>query len=363
MSNVYVLTFHGSVNYGAVLQAYALTKTINDMGYNCKAIDYNRNLHHKNYIKIQPSSLKGKIYQILKFRTKYLTHKKFDNFSKKYIRLTPESYDGFNTIESRDFKSDDIFIAGSDQIWNCELTENNFHYYFDFTDSKNKYSYAASFGVSDISNWKKKDTALKYLKNFKRISVREESASKIIKDHLNVDSSVVCDPTFLLDKDKWSQIAIPKQKDKYVLLFLLGRNDELIEKAKELAAKENMQVINIAYTVSNVDGAINVSCVSPEEWLGYIKNAECVFTNSFHGFALSLNFNKQFYVALSSGGRNSRIVDLAKRYGVEDRILNENCAVGQSQINYDEVNKKIIDDRSKSIRFLGEILNESNSKS
>ena len=97
--------------------------------------------------------------------------------------------------------------------------------------------------------------------------------------------------------------------------------------------------------------------MGPDEWLGYIKNAEYIFTNSFHGFSLSLNYNKQVWVALTAGSRNSRILDLAKRYGVMDRVINNgfNC----SPINYDNVNTKIEADRIHSLKFLEEVFNES----
>lgn len=355
MKKVYLLTFHGSVNYGAVLQAYALYKTLDIMGYDCKVIDYNRERHHKNFLTIQKTGLKSIAVQLLQLPSKYSLHKKFDYFTKTNMSLT-ESYNGHEALLNARFEDDAVYITGSDQVFNCQLTEDNFHYYFDFTNSLNKYSYAASFGVSDIDDWKCKDKVLSLLKQFKAISVREESGQKIIKDNLGVESQVVCDPTFLLDKEQWSKLAKPIKEDKYIALFMLSRNDDLIKQARAFAKEKGLKILNLAYTVKGIDGIEDRKKLGPQEWLSYIKNAQYVFTNSFHGFALSLNFNKQVWVALSKIGRNSRIVDLAKRYGVEGRIIEDNLSV--EDINYELVNDKILADKNNSKHFLEAILNE-----
>ncbi len=355
MKKVYLLTFHGSVNYGAVLQGYALHKTLNLMDCDCRVIDYNRERHHKNFLTIQKTGIKSVIVQLMQLPSKYSLHKKFDAFTKSNMKLT-KSYNGHGALFEGQFEDDAVYITGSDQVFNCQLTDDNFHYYFDFTDSPNKYSYAASFGVSEIDSWKSKDKVIELLKKFKHISVREESGQQIIKEYLEADSQVVCDPTFLLEKDQWSKIAKPVSEDKYIALFMLARNEELINQAKAFAKEKGLKILNLAYTVKGIDGIEDRKNLSPQEWLGYIKNAEYVFTNSFHGFALSLNFNKQVWVALSKIGRNSRIVDLANRYGVNDRIIEEK--ISKDSINYDIVNEKIFADRLRSRQFLEAILNE-----
>ncbi len=355
MKKVYLLTFHGSVNYGAVLQAYALYKTLNLMGSDCKVIDYNRKRHHKNFLAIQKTGIKSIVVQLLKLPSKYSLHKKFDDFTKSNMRLT-NSYNGHNALFEGEFERDAVYITGSDQVFNCQLTDDNFHYYFDFTDSPNKYSYAASFGVSEIDDWKSKDEVLRLLKQFNKISVREESGQKIITKHLGIDSKVVCDPTFLIDKEQWSKVAKPIQHENYIALFMLSKNEELIKQAKSFAKEKGLKIINLAYTVKGIDGIEDRKNLCPQEWLGYIKNAQYVFTNSFHGFALSLNFNKQVWVALSKIGRNSRIVDLANRYGVDDRIIGDELS--RNTIDYERVNGKIGADRLRSRQFLEAIINE-----
>lgn len=355
MKKVYLLTFHGSVNYGAVLQAYALSRTLSTMNCECKVIDYNRKRHHKNFLTIQKTGLKSMIVQLSALPAKYSLHRKFDRFTKSNMDLTA-SYNGHNALFNGKFEEDAVYITGSDQVFNCQLTEDNFHYYFDFTDSQNKYSYAASFGVSHIDDWESKDKVIELLKKFKAISVREESGQEIIRNNLQVDSQVVCDPTFLLQKDDWSKLTFPVNEEKYIALFMLARNDELIKKAKAFAKEKGLKILNLAYTVKGIENIEDRKNLSPQQWLSYIKNAQYVFTNSFHGFALSLNFNKQVWVALSKIGRNSRIVDLANRYGVNDRIIDEE--INKNDIDYELVNERISADRKLSRQFLEAIINE-----
>lgn len=354
---VYLLTFHGSVNYGAVLQALALSKTLGSLGYACEVIDYNRELHHKNFLKSYSKSFKGKLYQALQYPQKFKLHKKFDSFIKANMPLSSKAYNGFGALSSEVFDENAAFIVGSDQVWNCELTENNYHYFLDFTASENKFSYAASFGVSDISGWENKARVLELLQQFKSISVREESGAEIIKKELNRESTVVCDPTFLLEKSDWEQVASLNDRGKYVLLFMLSYNKDLHERARELAKQKNLPLVNLAYSVKNIEGAENVPNLSPDEWLGYIANADYVFTNSFHGFSLSLNFNRQVFVALTRGSRNSRILDLARRYGVEDRIIS-NEKLCSDDIDYSLVLPKMQADREKSLDYIKGILKE-----
>lgn len=356
MKKVYLLTFHGSVNYGAVLQGYALAKTIQDMGYECQIIDYNRKTHHKNYLQIKSDNFKVIVYSMIHFPNKYILNKRFNTFAKNNLIMTKESYDGFGALNNFKFEKDAIFLIGSDQVWNCKLTENNYHYFLDFVDTNLKYSYAASFGISDISNWNNKNKVSELLKQFKKISVREESGQKILEKEFNIDSKVVCDPTFLLNSKQWDCIIKKEYRKKYILLFMLTYNQTLVDRALEVSVEKNIPIINIAYTVRHIPGIKSVKNLSPNEWLAYIKGAEYVFTNSFHGFALSLNFQRQVWVALTQGNRNSRILDLASRYGIIDRVISDG-SMELSPINYSKLTEVMEQDRLRSRKILEEMLN------
>lgn len=356
---VNLLTFHGSVNYGAALQAYALHKTVADMGLPCQVVDYNRKTQHRGYLAIHKASWKGIVYQLLRLPSRWRLHRKFNRFVKRRMMLTP-SYDGYPALTKGCFGEEDIFIVGSDQIWNCDITEGNYHYYLDFTESKNKYSYAASLGVTNISHWTNKEQIQTLLQKFSKISVREESAAAVLEQEFGLSSQVVCDPTFLLTAEQWSAILPKLERKPYVLLFIFDSNETVLQAARDMAAKYHLELVNIAYAVKNVPGAKNVSGLSPEQWLAYIKNAAFVFTDSFHGFALSLNFNKQVWVAINNAKRGCRILDVANRYGCSHRIIGD--AFVEAQIDYDVVNRRMDKDRQHSLSFLQGILNEANNK-
>lgn len=358
MKKVYLITFHGSVNYGAVLQAYALFRKIQELGFDAEVIDYNREKHHQNFLKVNFSfHPKSVAMQLIKLKDKIRMHRKFHRFSTGRMKLTAESFNGCGSLNAFIGDADAIYLVGSDQVWNCRLTGDDYHYYLDFTASKNKYSYGSSFGVSDISDWDEKDRMRELLRQFRKISVREEAGAAIVEQLIQARAAVVCDPTFLLSASDWESIARRPKQQGYVLLFMLSYDERLVEAAKKYAREKSLALIHIVYTGRDVQGSENVRCLGPEEWLGYFANAGYVFTNSFHGFAFSLNFRKQVWVSLSAGGRNSRILNLAERYGVSDHILDGSSTRGEP-IDYLIANEKMKQDLSASLLYLESCLNQ-----
>ena len=336
------------------MQATALYKTICSLGVECIVLDYNRKIHHKNFIKISGKNIKGKLYQLLQLPMRIRLSRKFDRFSKAEMELS-ESYNGFSALENVNTDDNAIFISGSDQVWNCALTENDTRYFLDFTESYNKYSYAASFGTSNIE-----DTMIEkckcLLQKFAMISVREETGARIVDEICGRKAEVVCDPVFLLSSMQWNQIANSQfnEKKPYILLFMLTYDEKLINSARELACVKNIKVLNLGYSIKNIEGIKDIYGLGPDEWLAYVSHAKYVFTNSFHGFAVSLNMEKNVYVALSNNGRNSRILDMAKRYEAEKAIIKENFI--EQELDYDKIRKLISIDREKSLNYLKGII-------
>ncbi|MCR4900453.1 MAG: polysaccharide pyruvyl transferase family protein [Treponema sp.] len=355
---IYLLTFHGSVNYGAVFQAVALYKTIKKYGGNCIVIDYNRILHHKNFLLSEAKNWKARLVSLSHLPERFRIHQKFDKFTKENMNLSHKVFNGKESMFKYIWPKNETYLIGSDQVWNYSMTGQDKHYFLDFTDAQNKYSYASSFGQDKIT----KDEFSQYenlLKKFKRISVREESGKKIIKEYLGRDVEVVCDPTFLLEKEDWADIEMKVKKNlpqKYILLFLLSRSDNIIKQAINWSIKTGYPIYNIAYNVKKISNIHDINNVGPNEWLWLVRNSSYVFTNSFHGIALSLNMQKQVWVELSAIGRNTRIYDMTKRYGVESRILNN--GFDTTEINYEKVNDAINSDRQYSLSYLCNIINE-----
>ena len=354
MLPIYILTFHGSVNYGAVMQATALYTTLSNLGANCQIIDYNRKRHHKNFLWNEACSWKAKLLQLPKYFTRWPLHIKFNAFVKNNMKLTSNSYNGFDSIHAAQFPEKTIYIVGSDQIWNYKMTNNDTHYFLDFINSEYKYAYAASFGGTEFSEndfTRYKDL----LHAFKGIGVREESGRRML-EKWSVQADVVCDPTLLLSHDEWMEKATKiKYHDNYVLLYLLSNNSKIINAAKDFAKRNGLLVLNIAYSVKKIPGIIDIQNASPSEWITFINNASCIFTDSFHGFLFSLNFRKQVYVGLNGNKRDARLIDAATRYEAQDCIIdNANIA---PNINYSIVSEKLEQDKNNSLIFLRNILN------
>ena len=243
-------------------------------------------------------------------------------------------------------------------MWNCDCTHEDYTYMLDFLpDDFPSYSYAASFGYRDIPEKYKKKT-ISLLKRFNGITVREQKASAIIEEYLDISVPVVVDPVLLLEKEIWGQLIKPIEK-RYIFVYQAEKQPELIELAKNIAKKRKCPI----YIVSTVwRGTVgrnvkNVSDCSPEMFLSYLKNAEVVITNSFHGTAFSILFNKEFWVQpLSRNNTNSRIDSILALMGLEQRKTLETDVNDTVGIEYDVVNTRLDIFRENSLSILKSML-------
>ena len=352
----YVLTFHGSCNFGAVFQAFALFRAIRKYGVQCEVIDYNRILHHRNFLRFAKGSLKGFLYQLFRWPGKYWLHLRINDFVKRNMVLTRKSYNGSKAMKEGVFPENCRYIVGSDQVWNYEMTGEDLHYFLDFTDSPRKYSYASSFG-RDVIPAAEYAAYREFLTKFVKIGVREEFSAEHLRK-MGMHGEIVCDPVFLLEREEWSDMArAAKKLPSYVVIFIFWNDPELIAAARKFSEENGCRIINLVYTTV-VPGCRNVFFLSPEKWLGLMKNAKAVFTNSFHGFAFSLIFRRNVWCGLTPGGRNGRILDIARRYHVESRILSPQNGFAADEIDYDAVSSRIAEDRKHSLGYLETVLHD-----
>lgn len=352
-----IITFHDCSNYGAAFQMFGLYKTLKKNGFDVEVIDYKNifissDLQLKNMKKIK--SIKGLVRFIL-FYNKYKTKKeKFDDFLKKYIKLSKETYYSNNIFDSN--KIYDAFITGSDQVFNLNLTREDYNYLLSFVEqNKLKLSYAASIGQSSIKedfieNFKK------YILKLDNILIRENNAKEILNKIGIKNCNVVLDPSFLIEKKEWESISkkidIPKN---YILLYLVSPTEENFYFARKLSNLKKIPIIYINYKPTIKKGVINKWGVSPEEFLFLLKNSTYVITNSFHGTALSINLNKQFFYELSKkeNNANSRIIELIEKFNLTNReIINYENEYIDCKINYEKINKNLEDERNICINIL-----------
>lgn len=357
-----ILTFHNSNNYGAVLQTTALYKKVKSINSDVEVIDYicpNKVQTYKSLDIGKHKSLVKNIYAFLQFPVRKYKNNIFANEISQMYKISNNKYENNQDI-SKDYKKWDKVICGSDQIWNHDNTKFDTTYLLDFIKEDNKkISYAASFGLSDIDDkYKAKYTEL--LNKIENLSVREVRGKEIVKELTNRDSQVVLDPTLLLNKEEWIEFAqsIP-QNEKYVLIYTLGRNKEVDKQAEIISKKLGCKVVKIA--TDALDFVSKYKCVipNPQQYVDLINNAACVVTDSFHGTIFSVNLNVPFYTVLkSTNKRNSRITGILDIVGLSDRVIYDRAKdIEITSINYLEVNKKLDNERLKSINFLTNSLN------
>ncbi len=349
------LTFHRTTNYGAMLQTYALQQAIKKMGVDTEVIDYRSPTIESRYknnffsLFLHPRTLLSHLR-----RNSYIrdNRKSFASFSQRYIKTSEVICSNKNDLEKVCTEYDRV-IVGSDQVWNPRCTGWDENYFLPFVKQSKRASYAASFGFadceSDIKNWLSKQ-----LNGFKSVSVREPSGAVLYKKITGDDVVTVLDPTFLLKRAEWEQLADNRATSKpYVLLYLLAETPSIISFAKQIAKKTGKEVIYINERLFPVKCVRNMYYVSPTCWLSLFLNADVIVTNSFHGIAFSSNLNKQFWVELLPPPAlvNARIVDLLNNLGLSERIISESSDISK-QIDYNRVNPIIENLSGKSLDFL-----------
>lgn len=339
-----ILTFQDTVNYGAVLQEYALQRYINkEYGNISEVIDYkNMKLEEvEKPIKLfKQRTVKGVIKYITCHTHQINKWKKFDEFRLNYVNLSKEIYNKENIADSNNIY--EKFIVGSDQVWNTQLTGNDFTYYLDFVkEAKKKNSYAASFGYSELPK-EIKSEAISLLKEFNTLNIREKQGKEIItKEIKEKEVNVVMDPTFLLEKEEWKKF-VDKDEESYIVVYMIDFKKEVFNFIRKLAKEEKCKIIYIHDAILSQNGMINSKEASPEEFISLINNAKKVVTGSFHALCLSIILEKDFYYTLNSrNNRNSRLINLIGIVGLENReIINGDCKT-RSKIDYGKVNEKL----------------------
>ena len=309
-----IITFHNSRNYGAVLQAYALQKKLSEYFGVAEVIDY-RNAEIERSLRLRP----GKVQSFSAFFRYVLAfifrmHKKaaFDQFLHKYVRKSQKA----GRVDLKQLSDVyDIYICGSDQVWNTELTGGDESYFLDFAgDDKCKAAYAASFGDTQIEI---SADMQKWLQKFGLITLREEGRCQELEALLHRPVKVCCDPTILLTGNMWRKIASGRLCRKpYVFLMMIEESGKVQEYAQKLAKEKNLIL------VSNKNCMRFFLHLTPADFLSWVCHAEYVVINSFHGTVFSLIFEKQFVSCRYSdqGNLKTRIAELLDKAGLGHRV-------------------------------------------
>lgn len=363
MKRIGIITIQKCDNYGADLQAYALQAKLRLMGYDAENIDYLFYKHPRHQCgkkekPVLPISFKNRIKERLfpivawvrSFKSWQIgaeRHRRFEKWFKKNVKTGVE-YRSVDSLYANPPQYD-LYMVGSDQVWNPRLFSNIQPYFLDFAPQGARcVSYASSFGVSELSGpvfYKYKQ----WLKNFSHIGLRERKGADIVNAMaLDAEVAHVLDPTLLLTAGEWAKVAVEPESrptGKYLLLYDLIASSETVELANKWAAKNGWQIVRIG------DGAYG-----PGEFIWLFTHAEAVVTNSFHGTAFSIINHKPSYSVIPRSMSNSdRIESLLDSVGLQNRLKHaEECrdCLFDGVVDFEAVDHNLKMLRTASAEFL-----------
>ena len=371
MKKIGICTVYTGYNYGSALQAFAVKELVKKSGYTPVvfklkgSVVKGRDVRIKKFVSIAFRSVfhfkeaKKIKNSYISLYSKNLTQESkscFDDFYKNQIEPCFISYKSLKKIA----KSDDYlcFFCGSDQIWNSTSLYVDPFYYLRFAPSYKRIAYAPSFGKSYIPKYNEK-IIKKYISGINKLSVREETGKQIIFDLLSKECDVLLDPTLQLTDDDWRTIFNLKNivGSKYIVAYFLDKPSDLaIQAIKNYAIERECKIIILPYNDKFLDEA---TCYNsgPVEFLDLVNFADCVFTDSFHGTAFSVNFNKNFYTFSRNYGsahnQGDRIVSFLSKVGLENRLDAEKT---QGNIDYEQVNEVMKIEREKAAQYLHNVI-------
>lgn len=359
MKKIAIITINHGNNYGNKLQNYAMQEIYKKLDLDVETIafsptiDTSKFVVSKNLIKRIYNKINNKFQKI---RYKDVTRRRIENFDKfnKFIKFskiyTEENYEEINGLY-------DYYSVGSDQVWNPCFHDFSQLYLLKNIESQNKFSYAASFGIDNLpSNYI--EMFRSNLSDFKYISCREKSGVTIVKDVLNLNAVEVLDPTFLLTRKDWEKvIEEPKElkTNEYILLYFLGSIDKVDLKCiKKYAKKKKLKIIDI------MDMNKEYYTYNPSQFLGLIKNASLVLTDSFHATLFSILFNKEFLVYKRQGitvDMSTRIKNLLDEFNYSNNIYTGDFD-NIKRIDEKEIERKLNALKEKSINYIMKCIGE-----
>lgn len=359
-----ILTYHRAENYGALLQAYALRTYLQGLGHDVEFVDYWPD-YHVNYFKVfswkrfRNANWKGKIDLLLGVTLWLYLRQTRSKRLRRFIheRLGVTGNPRYNE-KSQATEPYDIVVYGSDQIWRKQnMGGVGFDdWYFGAANVRagKKIVYAGSMGTVKTSA-KDDEYVRTMMKNFECISVREADLGAYLNG-LGIASQQVIDPVFLLSKEQWLEVADRKRavQGKYILFYNLLNKPESVRFAEKLSRETGLPIkeINKKMSFSHL-GSRYISTASVEEFLRLIYDAEYVVSNSFHGVAFSLIFQKQFF-AVGMGEKANRVKSLLDFAGLQERYVSDNMTRAKDirDIDYRDVDETLSKVIGKSEEFI-----------
>lgn len=359
-------------NYGSILQAYALQQELNSMDN----VDYEIICQYGKKV-ASVSNLKEKLGRLgLKKTLKRIIWKyglsklrqrnnNIQKFVDQYLKVSDKEYSEETIKEANNVY--DAFFCGSDQIWNPELTPLDSMYWLGFADeNKIKIAYAPSIGVNSL-NAEQKEQITKNLKSFKAVSCREESGTELLNTFLEKEKCQnVIDPTLLVNRSIWDNISSDKNNygEKYVYVYMLRGTKKQRKIIEKFAKYKGLKIVTMPFLdnekINLYDfkfGDYKLWDASPSDFISAIRNAEYVFTDSFHCMLFSSMYHKEFFTFPKIGkAQINRMTAFQKMINAESHMINDDISSEEidkiSEIDWDFADKAIENKRKESKAYL-----------
>lgn len=345
-----ILTFHCAHNYGAVLQAYGLQEYLKSCGHAVEVVDYRPRYLTRGYAAFPLPALSG-VSPARKFLrlgywglrlprsitavpVRMKRRAGFEKFIAEKLNLSRERFEEDGRVPAERF---DALVFGSDQIWSPVHTAGGDPIFlgdFPTPAGTRKIVYAASAGAASATLGENPIFA-NALKNFDAISVREDNLAASLRPKTSRPIKTVLDPTLLVDRSVWDALAdVPAPRKKpYVLVYQVNYNAAADAFARELAAQLGADVVSVWAGYVSTRGMLLTE--TPEQFVGWFKNAACVVSTSFHGTAFGLIFKKPLYYVGNGNAAENRPRQILSALGLENRYVRAGTACPKfSEINY-----------------------------
>ncbi len=359
-----LITFHFAHHYGAQLQACATMKAIQNLGHQCEIIDYRLPHTTRTNRLCQPAvsvrAAAADAHTALHYAPLKARFDRFEAFVEEEMTLSPRRYTTLEELLANP-PAYDVYVSGSDQIWNPYIFQNQEFdpaFLLAFVKEGRRIAYAPSLGVPQLPEDKAAQLRT-FLAPFSALSVRERRGQEVIRQATGRQASVVLDPTLLLTGPDWAKLALPPARQgPYILCYFVSDPGEVAPYALALSRRTGWPIVQLAGARRKIPGAAElVFDAGPREFLGLFQHAAFVCTNSFHGAAFSLQFQRPFFTSMSPSERArpsfSRIYSLLESLGAADRILGlDATAALDAPMDYAAVGAALAARREESLAYL-----------
>lgn len=321
-----IITMHRVLNCGSALQAYALQRALSEMGHESEIIDYKYEDKSASHTPLK--RLVDLLREILFGFPVARLKRKFKDFYRKNLVLSPQAYDRESIAKYP--PRYDIYMAGSDQVWNPRFIGDDMNFLLAFTAPEaRRISYASSIATGTIDGDTKERYA-RYLSRFDAISVRERSGAALVKELSGKEATVCCDPTLLLGRESWDALAAQSRYtagEKFILVYALSYMfdpfPEIYGIVDTVQRKLGMKVVFLQGRAKDVfrPGSKLIKSAGPADFAFLFREAGFVITTSFHGATFALINDKPLIGVVDKRSQtDSRIQSLLESVSAADAI-------------------------------------------